>query len=212
MIKIVIADDHAILRAGLSRLLQEESDFEVVGEASTGREALDHCKGFKPDVLLLDLDMPDMDGFETIIQIKNQVVEVNILVLTMYGHEEYAARALQSGAVGFAVKGISQSELPAAIRKVAAGNIYLSPSIMESTFMRMKNIGQQSPIATLSDREHQVFLMIARGYSLKQISEEACLSSSSVRTYKKRVMDKLGINTVSELTRLAIQNNIISKF
>lgn len=212
MIKIVIADDHAILRAGLSKLLGEESDFEVVGEASTGREALERCRELKPDVLLLDLDMPDMDGFETILQIENQIAEVNILVLTMFGHEEYAARALQSGAVGFAVKGISQSELPAAIRKVAAGNIYLSPSIMESTFMRMKNIGQQSPIATLSDREHQVFLMIARGYSLKQISEEACLSSSSVRTYKKRVMDKLGITTVSELTRLAIQHNVISKF
>lgn len=212
MIKIVIADDHAILRAGLSRLLKEERDFEVLGEASTGREALEVCKELKPDVLLLDLDMPDMDGFETIIQIEKQVVEVSILVLTMYGHEEYAARALQSGAVGFAVKGISQSELPAAIRKVAAGNIYISPSIMENTFMRMKNIGQQSPIATLSDREHQVFLMIARGISLKQISEDACLSPSSVRTYKKRVMDKLGITSVSELTRLAIQHNIVSKF
>lgn len=212
MIRIVIADDHTIMREGLCRLLSDEHDMEVVGEASSGREAVDKCRELLPDAILLDLDMPDIDGFEAIRQIKAMGLATKILVLTMYGHEEYAVRTIQAGASGFAVKGISQKELPGAIRKVFEGGMYVAPTIMERTFMRLQNLGKQSSFSSLSEREHQIFIRLAKGVSMQDISDELCLSASSVRTYKKRIMDKLGFEKISDLTRYATQNNLISKF
>ena len=211
MIRLVVADDHDIVRAGLCRILTAESDLEIVAETGSGREAVTLCRDLKPDVLLLDLDMPDLDGIEITRQLAHERAKVRILVLSMHGHEEYAVRILEAGGAGYAVKGISHNELPGAIRKVASGGVYISPSIMEKTFMRQQMTGD-NPIAQLSEREMQVFLRLARGQAYQDISSELCLSDSSVRTYKRRVMEKLGLETIADLIRYAIRNNLISKF
>ena len=212
MIRLIVADDHDIMRAGLRRIMDLEKDIEVVADTGSGREAVKLCQELKPDVLLLDLDMPDMDGLEVTRQVKDMVANTNILVLTMFGHEEYAVRILEAGGSGFAVKGISQKELPEAIRKVASGKKYISPSVMEKTFMRQQQVGQENPLSLLSEREVQVFMRLARGDSQQKISDELCLSDSSVRTYKKRIMDKLGFENSADLIRFAIRNDLISKF
>ena len=212
MIRLIVADDHEIMRAGLRRIMDLEKDIEVIADTGSGREAVKLCQELKPDVLLLDLDMPDMDGLEVTRQVKDTAANTNILVLTMFGHEEYAVRILEAGGSGFAVKGISQKELPEAIRKVAGGKKYISPSVMEKTFMRQQQVGQENPLSLLSEREVQVFMRLARGDSQQKISDELCLSDSSVRTYKKRIMDKLGFENASDLIRFAIRNDLISKF
>lgn len=211
MIRLVVADDHDIVRAGLCRILAAESDLEIVAETGSGREAVSLCRDLKPDVLLLDLDMPDLDGIEITRQLANERAKVRILVLSMHRHEEYAVRILEAGGAGYAVKGISHNELPSAIRKVASGGVYISPSIMEKTFMRQQMTGD-NPMAQLSEREMQVFLRLARGQAYQDISNELCLSDSSVRTYKRRVMEKLGLETIADLIRYAIRHDLISKF
>ena len=212
MIRLIVADDHEIMRAGLRRILDLEQDIEVVADTGSGREAVSLCRELNPGVLLLDLDMPDIDGLEVTRQVRDTAPDVRILVLTMFGHEEYAVRILEAGGAGFAVKGISQKELPEAIRRVAAGGSYVSPSIMEKTFMRKQQLDTENPLAQLSDREVQVFMRLSRGDTLQKISDELCLSDSSVRTYKKRVMDKLGLDSLADLFRFAIRNGLISKF
>ena len=211
-IRLIVADDHEIMRAGLRRILELEKDIEVVADTGSGREALKLCRDVKPDVLLLDLDMPDMDGLEVTRQVADTIPDVRVLVLTMHGHEEYAVRILEAGGAGFAVKGISQNELPDAIRKVAAGGKYISPSVMEKTFMRSRQVGQENPLSLLSEREVQVFMRMARGDSQQKISDDLCLSDSSIRTYKKRIMEKLGFENIADLIRFAIRNDLISKF
>jgi len=212
VIRLIVADDHDIVRAGLCRLLETENGMQVIGDTGSGREAVRLCHKLKPDVLLLDLDMPDIDGLEVTHQIASSEPDVRVLVLTMYGHEEYAVRVLQAGGTGFAVKGISQKELPAAIRKVAEGKKYISPLLMEKTFMRQQQFNKENPLALLSEREFQVFTKLAQGKTLKDISSELCLSDSSVRTYKKRIMEKLNLGSLSDLIRFAIRNNLIGKF
>lgn len=212
MIRLIVADDHEIVRGGLRRILEMEKDIEVLADTGGGREAVRLCQELKPDVLLLDLEMPDLDGMEVTRQVKAASPEVNVLVLTMFGHEEYAVRILEAGGSGFAVKGISMKELPEAIRKVAAGGKYIAPSIMEKTFMRQKHVGQENPLSLLSEREVQIFMRIARGDDLQKIACELCLSDSSVRTYKKRVMEKLGFENIADLIRFAIRNDLLSKF
>ena len=211
MIRLVVADDHEIVRAGLCRILATEPDLEIVADTGSGRDALALCREHAPDVLLLDLDMPDMDGLEVTRQLVEAKSKTRVLMLTMHGHEEYAVRVLETGGAGFAIKGISQKDLPDAIRKVAAGGVFISPSIMEKTFMRQQ-MAADNPLAQLSDREMQVFLRLARGAALGDIAEELCLSESSIRTYKRRVMEKLGLDNASDLIRYAIRHNLVSKF
>ena len=212
MIKIIIADDHDIVRAGLCRLLESENDIEVVGQAGSGHDAVKLCKEHSPDVLLLDLDMPGIDGIEVTRQVVSSCPGVKVFVLTMYGHEEYAVRILEAGGTGFAVKGITEDELPDAIRMVASGKSYISPSIMEKTFLRRRLVNQDDPLASLSEREMQIFIRLARGVSLKEISNELCLNENSVRTYKRRAMEKLELNSLSDLIRFAIRRDLINKY
>jgi DNA-binding NarL/FixJ family response regulator len=211
MIHLVIADDHDIVRAGLCRILASEADFTIDADTGSGHQAVALCREHAPHVLLLDLDMPDMDGIEVTRQLQEARSKTRVLMLTMHGHEEYAVRVLEAGGAGFAVKGISQKDLPDAIRKVAAGGVYISPSIMEKTFMRQHMAGD-NPVALLSEREMQVFIRLAKGIALNDIADELCLSDSSVRTYKRRVMDKLGMDNTADLIRYAIRHDLVSKF
>lgn len=212
MISLIIADDHTIVRDGIRLLLEKHPEIHVIGEASTGREALTSCSDLNPDLILLDLDMPDMDGLEVINQLCLLPDPPVIFVLTMYNHEEYAIRAIKAGATGFAVKGISHKELPDAILKASKGEIYVTPALMEKAFLRLQKMAEKTPLSMLSDREYQILVRLASGTSVQEIADELCLSQSSIRTYKQRIFEKLGLKSLPDLTKFAINHKIISDF
>lgn len=212
MIRLVITDDHALFRAGLCRLVEAEEDMEVVGEAGTGREAIAVCRDRSPDVVVMDFAMPDIDGLEATRQIVSANKNSRVLIITMYDNEEYAIRFLQAGASGFIIKETSPDELPRAIRKVANGKVYITPSVMEKIALRHHQSGADNPVSLLSDRELQVLIELARGRTTNEISNDLNLSASTVKTYKTRILDKLSLRNVSDLTRFAIRHGLIDKF
>lgn len=212
MIKILIVDDHTLVRAGLSRLLDMERDIEVVGQASTGHEAIRFCRDEKPDLVLLDYNLPDLDGLETTRQILAIDRGIRILILTMYANEEYATRLIRAGASGFLVKAASTEELKTAIRKVARKGIYISPAIMEKMVARMGHREVEVPESALSNREMQVLLRLARGKTTREVAESLSLSLSTVETYRGRVIDKLNLRNNSDITRFAIRRGLIDLY
>lgn len=212
MIKLIIADDHALFRAGLKRLLESEEDMCVVGEAGTGKDAVKLCREVAHDVVVLDFALPDIDGLEVARQVKAADPDEKILIVTMYDNEEYAIRFLQTGVRGFIVKETSPEELPDAVRKVASGKVYITPSIMEKIALRHHQDPAENPVSILSDRELQVMLKLASGSALVEISEELGISMSTVKTYKTRILDKLDLRNISDLTRFAIRYDLVDKY
>ena len=197
-----------MVRAGLCRLLESKGDIKVVGEAGLGREAVSLCRDLKPHVVLLDLDLPDIDGIEVTHQIRSQQPDVRVLILTMHDSEDYATRLIQAGAAGFIVKGSDPGELPDAVRRVASGGTFITTSIMERMILGRRDRAD-NPLESLSDRELQVMTKLAQGKEIRDITDELGLSPSTVGTYKKRIFEKLGINNISELIRFAIRHGIL---
>jgi two-component system, NarL family, invasion response regulator UvrY len=212
MIKIIIADDHDIVREGLTRILELKGDIKVAGEASTGREALRLCMDLKPDVALLDLDMPEMDGIEATRRITAASPETKVLILTMHDSEEYAVRALSAGASGYLLKAAGRGILPDAVRKVAAGGTAVNPEIMEKITLRHVKKAPGDPLESLSDREMQILVRTARGMTLEKIADELSLGVSTVFTYKKRLKQKLGIDRDVDLARFASKHGLTDGF
>jgi DNA-binding NarL/FixJ family response regulator len=208
MARILVVDDHALVRSGLCRLLDAEFDIEVVGQAGNGSDAIALCRDEKPDLVLLDYGLPDIDGLETTRRIIALDQQIKILILTMYANEEYATRVIQAGASGFVVKAASTDELLSAIRKVLDNGVYVSPSVMEKIVTR---VGQQdaAPESRLSDREMQVLLRLAKGATTREVAGELELSVSTVETYRSRILDKLDLRNNSDLTRFAIRRELI---
>jgi len=209
MIRVLVVDDHTLVRAGLCRLLDSEEGIEVVGETGSGREAVELVEKLKPDVILLDYSLPDMDGLEVTSRIMPQKTGARILVLTMYANEEYAIRVIRAGASGFVVKGAAPEELLTAVRKVARKGTYISPAIMDKMVGRMGQSEAETPESSLSDREMQVLIRLARGSTTREVSEELCLSVSTVETYRSRILEKLNLRNNSDLTRFAIRRGLI---
>lgn len=209
MIKILLADDHALVREGLRRLLQDYPDFKVVGEASDGQETLRAVRQLQPDVVLMDLSMPELDGIETTKRIVEERLPAKVLILTMHANEEYAMRVLQAGARGFIGKGAPSQEVTEAIRKVAAGGISLPPALVEALPKRYVRKGEDSPLETLSDRELQVLKRLAEGRTGREIAQELHLSTKTVDTYRARLLTKLELNTTADLIRFALRNGVI---
>ncbi|MFH1755994.1 MAG: response regulator transcription factor [Candidatus Latescibacterota bacterium] len=209
MIRVVIVDDHTLVREGLCRLLESEQDIEVIGQTGLGQEAVKLCKKLKPDVVVLDYSLPDMDGLETTINIKQLEIAAKILILTMYANEEYAIRLIRAGAAGFIVKGAPPEELLAAVRKLARGGTYVSPAIMDSMIGRMGDSPAEAPESALSDREIQVLVRLAKGSTTREVSEYLHLSNSTVETYRSRILEKLHLRNNSDLTRFAIKRRLI---
>ena len=212
MIRILIADDHDLFRAGLRLLIETQQDMRVIGEAGTGRETLGLCKRVKPDVLLLDLDMPDIDGIEVTQQIVSTQPDIRVLVLTMYDSEDYAMQLTRCGASGYIVKGTSPKDLPEAIRLIMSGEQYISPHLSEKIFLESKRFRKEEPLDLLSTREIQVLSKLAQGYTLRDIADELELSVKTVETYKRRTMHKLDLRNVSDITRFAIKHDLIKNF
>ncbi len=210
MIRILVVDDHTLVREGLCRILAGEQNIEIVGQTSSGREAVKLCEELKPDIVLLDYKLPDIDGLEATEQIVAMKTEAKILILTMYASEEYAVRLIRAGASGFLIKGASSDELLAAIRKVFGGKgTYVSPSILEKMTERMTHSQEEAPESLLSNREIQVLTRLARGAASREVAKDLCLSLSTVETYRGRILEKLNLRNNSDITRFAIRRGLI---
>lgn len=209
MIRILVIDDHTLVREGLCRLLDSEMDFEIVGQTGLGREAVRLCEELTPDVAILDFKLPDIDGIETTEQIVALKTGVRILILTMYANEEYAIRVIRAGAAGFLIKGASTNELLKAIRKVIGGRTYVCPEILEKMTERIVQPPEETPESALSNREMQVLVQLSRGATSREIAEKLCLSLSTVETYRSRILEKLNLRNNSDITRFAIRRGLI---
>jgi len=212
--RIVIAEDHTILREGLRSLLTSGSEFEVVGEAEDGREAIRCVEKFKPNLILTDLSMPRMNGMEAIREIKKQSPETKILVLTVHKTEEYILATLQAGADGYLLKDSTHAELLAAVRHVLSGKHYISPGIsdkvLDGYLDGRKTLKTRTSWETLTQREREILKLIAEGYRNKEIAEELCISVKTVEKHRSNLMEKLNLHNVQALTTYAIEKGRVS--
>jgi DNA-binding NarL/FixJ family response regulator len=209
MIKILIADDHAIVREGLKQILSESSDLVVVAEASTGQEVLDKIGKDDLDLVVLDIAMPGRGGLDILKEIKSLKPKLSVLVLSMYPEEQYAVRVLKSGASGYLTKESAPVELVKAIRQISQGKKYISPSLAEKLAVDLEISPDRPPHETLSDREYQVMCMVASGKTLKEIADGLSLSIKTISTYRSRILEKMNMKTNAELTHYAIKNRLV---
>ncbi|HSW64846.1 MAG TPA: response regulator transcription factor [Dissulfurispiraceae bacterium] len=209
MTKILIADDHAIFRHGLRQILEENPDLSVIGEASSGQEVLDKVWKQECDLLLLDISMPGTNGLETLKQLKTHKPKLKVLVLSMYPEEQYAIRALKSGASGYITKASASEELMEAIRKVSLGGKYVSASLAERLLLDLEGDTDRPFHEALSNREYQVLCMIASGKTVSAIAEDLCLSVKTVSTHRVRILEKMKMKNNAELTNYAIKHKLI---
>jgi DNA-binding NarL/FixJ family response regulator len=208
MIRVFLADDHAILRQGLRRLLREAADIEVVGECADGRQVLQAMEQTACDVLILDLSLPRVSGIEVLRRLQVSRPALRILVLSMYAEEQYALRMLREGAAGYVSKDRPSEELLRAIRQVASGQTYRSPELAAS--VRAGEADPERPVhESLSAREYQVFDLLAQGRGVSDIAAELNLSKSTVSTYVQHIKGKLNVHTVGEIVRYAHQAGIV---
>jgi DNA-binding NarL/FixJ family response regulator len=208
VIRVVIADDHRILREGLKQLLQSAPDLAVVGEAGDGHEALAQVRGTDFDVLLLDMSMPGKSGMELIRQVKAERPKVRVLVLSMHEEHQYAVRSIRAGASGYLTKESAALELVAAIRKVAGGGAYISAEVAEQLALASMPRAEGPPHTLLSDREYQVFRRLVAGAAVTQIAGDLNLSVKTVSTHKARLMEKLGVGNQAELIHYALKHRL----
>ncbi len=209
MTRILLADDHTLVREGLKQILGMADGFSVEGEASNGAEALALLRQRPCDVLLLDLSMPGRSGVELIRQIKDEFPRVPILVLTMHGEQQYAVRALKAGASGYLTKESAAAELVAAVRKVADGGVYLNMDIAEKIARDFQPTTTALPHQQLSDREYSVFRHLAMGRTIGEIAALLCISGKTISTYKTRIQQKMRINNQAELIHYAIKHKLL---
>jgi DNA-binding NarL/FixJ family response regulator len=210
MINILIADDHTIMREGLKRILENQDDLVVVGEATNGFEAMDWVRKGGFNVLLLDLSMPGKSGVDLIKQIKIESPKLPILVLTMHEEEQYAVRTIRAGASGYLTKESAGTLLVEAIRRVAAGRLYISPSVAEQLALNIMTSNDDLPHKRLSDREFDVFQMLASGVSVTEIAEKLHLSVKTVSTHKTRILQKMDAHSLADIVKYAMINNLLS--
>ncbi len=213
--RVVIAEDHTIVREGLRALLSASSDFEIVGEAEDGREAVKCVENLMPDLVLMDLSMPRMHGIEAIREIKRQNPQSRILVLTVHKTEEYITAAFQAGADGYVLKDATHAELLMAIRNVLVGKPYLSPSISERVLAGYlegkRSLKLKSSWDTLTPREREILKLIAEGYRNKKIADLLCISVKTVEKHRANLMQKLQLHSASALTAFAMEKGLISE-
>ena len=210
MIRILLAEDHSIVRAGLRRIIEDSGDIEVVAEAADGQEAMQKVHETMPDVAVVDISMPGLDGLEVISQIHHYYPKMPVLVLTMHEEEQYVFRAISAGAKGYLTKRSAPEQMVKAIHKVYAGGRYLSDSAAESLALRLATGSQdRSPLDSLSNREIQVLRHLALGKTTREIAEAYNISIKTVDTYRFRLLKKLNLRNNAELSRFAIQNRLV---
>lgn len=213
-IRIIMADDHTVLRAGLRMLLDAQSDMTVVGEAGSGAELLDLVAQLQADLILLDLSMPGLGGLETLPLLRKICPTAHILILTMHDDEGYLRQALREGASGYVLKKAADSELIAAIRAVMRGEVYVHPSLTRTLLedlLPANGTDPASPWDALSEREREVLLLVARGHTSARIGENLSLSSKTVETYRARGMEKLGLRSRAALVQFVLSHSLLSQ-
>ena len=214
-VRIVIAEDHTILREGLRSLLSSNPNFEIVGEAKDGREAIRCVEKLKPDLILTDLSMPRMNGMEAIKEIKRESPATKVLVLTVHKAEEYILATFRAGADGYILKDSTHSELVMAVRKVLGGQHYISPEISEKVIEGYlegkKTLKSRTSWETLTQREREILKLIAEGYKNKEIADDLCISVKTVEKHRANLMEKLDLHNIQALTTFAIERGIVSR-
>jgi len=208
-LKILIADDHAIVRQGLKQIVTETPDMIVAGEASNGQELLNKIKENDYDVVVLDITMPGRNGMDVLRQLRSERSGLPVLMLSIHPEEQYALRALRAGASGYLTKESAPDELVVAIRKVSRGGKYISSSLAEKLAFELDVGREQAPHETLSDREYQVMCMIASGKTVMEIAQELSLSEKTISTYRSRILEKMKMKNNAELTYYAIKNQLV---
>jgi len=214
-IRVVLADDHTVVRAGLKAVLGVAKDIEVIGEAKTGREAVALAERFKPDVIVMDLSMPDLDGTAATKEIVEKGLSTRVLILTMHAEEDYLVTLMQAGAAGYLVKSAADRELVDAVRAIAHGDVYVRSSAAR---VLAKNLTKKDPaeldrenFARLTQRERDVLRLVAQGYSAPEIGERLFISPKTVDTYKQRIQEKLGLAHRSDYVQLALKLGLLAQ-
>ncbi|WP_088571940.1 response regulator transcription factor [Thermoflexus hugenholtzii] len=214
-IRILIADDHPVLRRGLRALIEEEPDMEVVGEAGNGLEAVQLAERLRPDVVIMDISMPELDGLEATRRIRERFPSTYILILTVHAHERYLFPVLKAGASGYVRKTAADEELIEAIRVVARGDVFLYPSatrmLLDDYLAQVRAGREQDSYESLSEREREILRLLAEGHTNAEIAQKLNLSVKTVETYRTRIMEKLHLRTRAELVRYALRKGLISE-
>ncbi len=208
-IRVILVDDHELVRTGVRRILDDASGITVVAEASCGEEAVSATNAHKPDVVLMDIHMPGIGGIEATRKILRSHAKTKVIALTVHGDKPYAVQLLKGGAQGFLTKGCPAEEVIKAIRAVYAGQRYVGTDVAQDLALALLPGAESSPFDTLSQREMQVLLMLTEGQGIQEISDRLCLSPKTVSTYRYRLYDKLDVENDVELIRLAISHGII---
>lgn len=209
MINIILVDDHRLVRTGIRSMLDQISGIKVVGEANTGKEAMPLIKQLQPDVVLMDIKMPEQDGLETTRKLLRQYPFLKIIIITAYENDVFPIHMLQAGALGYLTKNASKEEVVRAIRSVQVGQRHLSPEIAKN--LALKSVGGDSvtPFDVLSERELQIVIMVTQGVKVQDIAAKLHLSSKTVNSYRYRIFDKLGVKSDVDLTHLALRYGIL---
>jgi two-component system response regulator NreC len=212
-IRILLADDHTILRAGLKMMLNAQPDMEVIGEAQDGRQAIHEAQKLQPDIILMDITMPDMNGIEATKQIKKTQPEIKVLILTMHEHDEYIFQALRAGASGYILKEAADTELITALHVVQCGQFYLSPaaqSVMVGDYLQRVRTGEEKDsYSSLTEREREILKLVAEGHTNNQIAERLVISPKTVDTHRTHIMDKLNLHSRAELVKYAMRRGLL---
>jgi DNA-binding NarL/FixJ family response regulator len=208
MLRIIIADDHPVVLKGLKEIIEEHFDDVTIDISSKGYELLNKINNNDYDIVLLDISLPDINGLEVLREIKKKKQKLPVLVLSMYPEEQYAARALKAGANGYLTKRSASDELVLAVRKILSGKRYISPAFAEKMMLDFESDTEKPPHENLSDRELQVLCMMGKGKAVKEIAGELHLSPNTVRTYRTRILEKIGVKGTSELIHYAITHSL----
>lgn len=213
-IRILLADDHKLMRSGLRLLIEQQPDLTVVGEAADGREAVALAKSLRPDVAVMDISMPNLNGIEAAHQITQSHAELAVIVLSMHPDESYVLRALKAGAKGYLLKDSAESDLITAVRAVARGKSFFSPAVskvlLDDYIRKLKRSGAEDAYDLLTPREREVLQLVAEGKSNKEVANLLNLSVYTVETHRSNIMQKLNLKGVPELTLYAVRKGIIS--
>lgn len=209
MIRVLVADDHAVVRRGLREMLAETGDIEVAAEAATAAEALERVRRERFDVVIIDLSLPGRNGLDLLREIKGERPDVPVLILSVHPEDQYAVRALKAGAAGYLTKESPPEILVEAVRRAAAGGRYVTPAVAERLAQHVDTAREREPHEGLSDREHQVFRLLAGGRTVSQIGEELNLSVKTVSTYRARILEKMGLDNNAQLMQYAFRRGLI---
>ena len=208
-IRILIADDHPIVREGYKKILTSQTDMDVTGEAGNGQEVIDLIQKKDFELILLDISMPGRSGLELLKELRSRKPHLPVMILSIYPEEQYAVRAFRDGASGYLTKASTPKELISAIRKVSQGGRYVTEALAEKLTYFLHGDADKVPHEKLSDREYQVMLLIASGKTVTQIADELCLSVKTISTYRRHILEKMQFTTNAEITMYAIQNKLL---